>query len=84
MHNQSTHDRERSMIHPERETSEYEPVQDAGGALASIPAISWRYLGDRAAADSAYCSRFGVAQAPEPWVALGGAWAYALPDVAPA
>jgi hypothetical protein len=72
------------MIHLEPGTSDGERVREAGRVPASIPAISWRYLGDRAAADSAYCSRFGVAQAPEPWVALGGAWAYTLPDVAPA
>lgn len=42
---------------------------------------TWRYLGDRDDADRAYCFRFGVSQAPEPFVAPGGAWAYALPVV---
>ena len=42
-------------------------------------ADTWRYLGERGAADLAYCSRFGVAEAPEPAEAQGGALAYALP-----
>jgi hypothetical protein len=42
---------------------------------------TWRYLGDRDAADRAYCFRFGVAQAPEPVIIPGGAFAYALPAV---
>ena len=41
---------------------------------------TWRFLGERLAADQAYCVRFGVAVAPEPFVAPGGAWAYELPD----
>ncbi len=40
---------------------------------------TWRYLGDRDAADLAYCARFGVQEAPEPALVIGGAWAYALP-----
>jgi hypothetical protein len=49
------------------------PVRDA----------TWRYIGERAAADLAYCVRFGVALAPLPSIALGGAWAYPLPAAAP-
>ncbi len=44
-----------------------------------IQGVTWRYLGDRVAADSAYCARFNVQQAPEPLVAQDGAWAYVLP-----
>jgi hypothetical protein len=42
---------------------------------------TWRYIGDRDAADRAYCARFGVAVAPEPSIALGGALAYTVPIV---
>lgn len=47
----------------------------------SVTETTWRYLGDRAEADRAYCFRFGVSQAPEPVIIPGGAWAYALPNV---
>jgi hypothetical protein len=59
----------------ERDTPPASPV------LPGARDATWRYIGDRAAADRAYCARFGVSQAPEPIVALGGAWAYALPSV---
>ena len=49
----------------------------------TISGVTWRFLGDRAAADTAYCVRFNVPQAPEPLVAPDGAWAYALPAVKP-
>lgn len=49
-----------------------------------ISGVTWRFLGDRVAADSAYCIRFNVQQAPEPLVALDGAWAYTLPGAKPA
>jgi hypothetical protein len=62
----------------ERKTTPASPAPLPGGRDAT-----WRFIGDRAAADRAYCARFGVSQAPEPIVALGGAWAYALPIVAP-
>lgn len=45
----------------------------------TLNVATWRYQGDRDAADRAYCTRFGVAAAPEPVIALGGAWAYPLP-----
>jgi hypothetical protein len=45
-------------------------------------APTWRYLGERVAADLAYCARFGVAQAPEPTLVPGASWAYALPEPA--
>lgn len=60
------------------EPTEREPVE-AVWAPASPRATSWRYLGERTAADLAYCVRFGVTVAPEPYVAPGGALAYALP-----
>ncbi len=49
--------------------------------VATTPsyAPTWRYFGERAAADLAYCARFAVPAAPEPTVVHGGVWAYALP-----
>lgn len=47
---------------------------------ASTGDATWRYLGDRAAADGAYCARFGVPVAPAPDVVPGGVWVYALPS----
>jgi hypothetical protein len=67
------------MIHPERSAEEGEALAVPLRPLMSPREPTWRYLGDRSAADLAYCARFGVNQAPEPIVALGGAWAYALP-----
>lgn len=53
-------------------------------ARAAWPTVStWRYLGDRGAADQAYCERFGTTEAPEPAVTPGGLWAYALPATEP-
>ena len=51
------------------------------GSAADPGRATWRYLGDRAAADTAYCARFGTHQAPEPSVAPGGILAYPLPAV---
>ncbi len=63
------------MTNSEPLTVKIEPVK-----LTVRPSIpTWRYIGDRAAADLAYCARFGTHEAPDPTVALGGAWAYALP-----
>lgn len=58
-------------------------ADDADGAdrPARSRVATWRYVGDRAAVDHAYCARFGVPVAPEPTVTLGGVWAYALPAV---
>lgn len=55
-------------------------VHDAGMAT-SLNVPTWRYAGDRDAADLAYCARFGVTEAPEPTIALGGALAYAVPSL---
>jgi hypothetical protein len=61
-----------------------DPERPAFETLPIVPttrsnAPTWRYLGERHAADLAYCARFGVTEAPEPTVAHGGGWAYALP-----
>ncbi len=50
--------------------------------LATVYQATWRYIGEREAADRAYCLRFGVELAPEATIALGGAWAYPLPGAA--
>lgn len=50
---------------------------------ANTNSPTWRYLGDRTAADLAYCARFGVQQAPEPTESLAGVWSYALPATLP-
>lgn len=44
---------------------------------------TWRYLGERTAADDAYCARFGVSHAPEPYIGRDKVWAYTLPAVEP-
>jgi hypothetical protein len=49
----------------------------APAAWPTVP--TWRYLGDRTAADTAYCIRFGTDKAPEPAITPGGLLAYALP-----
>ena len=70
------------MIHSERGAEDGEALAVPLRPLMSPREPTWRYLGDRTAADQAYCARFGVNQAPEPVIALGGAWAYALPVAA--
>jgi hypothetical protein len=67
------------MLYGERESVTATPDQGAVGIPTNSYAPSWRYIGDRAAADGAYCVRFSVTEAPEPYVVPGGAWAYALP-----
>lgn len=62
----------------DREVATPPPVPSARMSHAT-----WRFMGDRDAADQAYCVRFAVSQAPEPIIALGGAWAYALPSEQP-
>ncbi len=62
------------MTSPEPRVFEMERV-----ATAWPSGPTWRYLGDRAAADLAYCGRFGTTEAPEPVMVVGGAWAYAVP-----
>ncbi len=63
------------MINAERPA--FEPLSVAT-TRSNTP--TWRYLGERDAADRAYCTRFGVPVAPEPNVAHGGVWAYTLPE----
>lgn len=51
---------------------------------AAWPTVTtWRYLGDRGAADLAYCERFGTKEAPEPSMVPGGLLAYGLPATEP-
>lgn len=52
-------------------------VSPVTAAWPTVP--TWRYLGNRDAADVAYCARFGTTEAPEPSMAPGGMWAYTLP-----
>jgi hypothetical protein len=63
------------MIKPEPSVVEILPIVSA--VWPTVP--TWRYLGNREAADIAYCARFGTTEAPEPSMAPGGLWAYALP-----
>ena len=37
---------------------------DQENIVATLSIATWRYLGDRAAGDLAYCHRFGVRAAP--------------------
>lgn len=67
------------MAYGEGESVTALPDQGTVGTPVSMSAPSWRYLGERAAADGAYCVRFSVTEAPEPYAVPGGAWAYALP-----
>ena len=63
------------MMIPEPRGVEISPI-----VAATWPTVpTWRYLGDRGAADLAYCERFGTIEAPEPAVTPGGLWAYVLP-----
>jgi hypothetical protein len=59
-------------------TVEADPIETP--TWPTVP--TWRYLGTRAAADAAYCTRFGTTAAPEPTPVPGGIWAYALPSAA--
>ena len=69
------------MLHPESENAAYERHSDATGSPIRTLEAQWRYLGDRVAADAAYCLRFGVAQAPEPSGMPSSVWSYAIPVV---
>jgi hypothetical protein len=68
------------MTYSESGTPERAPVGRPVERSASVGEATWRFLGNRADADHAYCLRFDVSQAPEPTIALGGAWAYSLPS----
>lgn len=67
------------MIDLEAPISELTPVVTTH--WPNVP--TWRYQGDRAAADIAYCMRFGTTQAPEPLMARGDILAYELPPTVP-
>lgn len=68
-------------LSPANDGEQAAPTQ-AVSILAASRITTWRYQGERLAADSAYCSRFQVTQAPEPYHLPGGVWAYLLPAVA--
>ena len=67
------------MAHSEVAITDRDVAAIPAAPSARISHATWRYIGDRVAADQAYCARFSVTLAPEPIVALGGAWAYTLP-----
>lgn len=71
------------MLHPESENVAHE--QHGGATRSPVRSLEaqWRYLGERSAADAAYCLRFGVAQAPEPEVMPSSVWSYAMPASTP-
>lgn len=71
------------MTYTEPQRTEQEAQEVSPRPATPTRNATWRFLGDRTAADQAYCVRFGVNLAPEPFVAPGGAWAYALPDADP-
>lgn len=71
------------MALPETPAGQSSPGPGAVYRPAPVRDATWRYIGERAAADLAYCLRFGTAVAPEPSIALGGAWAYPLPGAKP-
>lgn len=52
-------------------------IERRTGVGASAP-LTWRYLGERTAADAAYCIRFSVKAAPEP-SEYAGVLSYAVP-----
>jgi hypothetical protein len=55
------------------------PVSERVFTRTSTLTTTWRYLGERTAADLAYCVRFGVPEAPEPTESFAGVLSYALP-----
>ena len=71
------------MSYAELGNAEHEPHGGIARSPASTYDARWRYLGDRADADAAYCLRFGVVQAPDPSMVSGDTWSYALPAIEP-
>lgn len=69
------------MINSDPQPVEQAPAEVVIRPLTPARAATWRYLGERTAADDAYCVRFGVSQAPEPSIGHDDVWAYALPVV---
>ncbi len=69
------------MIYTESGEAEHEPPGGVTKSSVSAYDARWRFLGDRADADVAYCLRFGVTQAPDPYVTSGNTWSYALPTI---
>ena len=56
-----------------------ETIETAPPVFTMPKVDTWRYQGDRTLADGAYCARFNVQVAPEPFAMPGGVWAYTLP-----
>lgn len=71
------------MIDPDSQAVEQATAEAVTRQLTHQRIATWRFLGERAAADDAYCTRFGVSHAPEPTVDRDKVWAYALPVVEP-
>ncbi|HEX6289415.1 MAG TPA: hypothetical protein VFZ66_09510 [Herpetosiphonaceae bacterium] len=71
------------MLYPEPNTTVYEQHSGVTGSPMRPHEAHWRFLGEREAADAAYCLRFGVVQAPEPSGMPDGVWSYAIPGVQP-
>ena len=69
------------MPYPELENNPHERHSGVTGPPVRSYEAQWRYLGDRVAADAAYCLRFGVVQAPEPAGMPSSVWSYAIPVV---
>lgn len=67
------------MLQPESENVANEQYTGATRSPVRSLEARWHYLGDRTAADAAYCLRFGVTQAPEPQAMPGNIWAYVMP-----
>lgn len=71
------------MLDLEPEKTDHEQNGGVTRPPVRILEAQWRYLGERGAADAAYCLRFGVAQAPEPSVIAGSVLSYAIPGGQP-
>lgn len=72
------------MSDSDSQTVEQVAAEAIARPLAPPRVATWRFFGERAAADDAYCTRFGVSHAPEPTsIGQNNMWAYALPVVEP-
>lgn len=71
------------MIDPDSQAVEQITAEAVTRPLGPVRVATWRFLGERAAADDAYCTRFGVSHAPEPTIDRDKVWAYTLPVVEP-
>jgi hypothetical protein len=69
------------MLDPEPENATHERPPGVTESPVRISEAQWRYLGDRTAADAAYCLRFGVVDAPEPSGMPSSVWSYTIPEI---